>query len=351
MRNLSKLCSILFLILFAPKVSAVAVQSIYEANVPVVSQSDKDRIPAEKIALEQVLIKVSGNSHILENNPKVKASLNHAEDLVGEFNYVSSPDTQAKQPFIMTVRFDSEAVNALLRDAGSTVWGQSRPLILVWLAYLGPKHPLDVVDSSDLVIPSTLKVAAQERGIPFIFPMMDVSELNAVSVADVLGKNLPPLQLAAQRYASNGILIGHVTESDKGFDTDWELVLAPDHWSWNIPGKNLQEVLNKVVNNIADTLAGRYSAVMTNTVQSQVILRVTGVKQQSDLVQLMQYLQKLTPVADVQLKNVNGAEVILDLSLRGSKDSFIQAAALSRNLQPVSGGNEQDPSLQYQWNP
>lgn len=351
MRNLITLITALFLAIIPSLVFAQADQSIYETEVLVPSQTEKDRNPAEKTALEQVLVKASGNSNIMEKSPKLRASLDEAADLVQEFTYSPAPDATRALPFLLTVHFDPEAVNRLLRAAGSPVWGQSRPEILVWLVYEAPGDPADIVPSSDDTIPPALQEAARRRGLPFIFPMMDVTELGEVAVDDVVTRKVATLQAASQRYASNGILIGHIIQTKKGVSSQWQLVLTPDQWSWNLDGKNLYEVFTGVVNNVTDTLAGRYSTATTSAVQAQISLSVIGVKGQADVLQLMQYLQHLTPVADVQLRSVNGSQIMLDVTLRGGRDSFIQAVALGRNLLPISGGNAQDQSLRYQWIP
>jgi hypothetical protein len=196
-----------------------------------------------------------------------------------------------------------------------------------------------------------LNDSAQQRGLPFIFPVMDVTELIQVTGNDVINKSLPLLQSASQRYASNAILMGHVTQTAAGISSEWQLVMGKDQWDFNLSGKTVTEVFNALVNQISDTLAKRYAAVVTKTVQSNLDVKVTGLKQINDLSQLMKYLQTLTPVADVQLKSVNGSETILTINLRSTKESFTQAVALGTNLQVIPNSNPQDDSLQYQWNP
>lgn len=348
MRNLSIVVITALLLMASPLALAVRVHSIYQAEVPVASRSAEVKAKAVQEGLAQVFVKVSGNSHIVENTPSLKSSLEHADKLAQEYSYSSPTNMDKATPYLLTIRFDVEAVNRLLKGASVPVWGQNRPLILVLLAYEGPGHPVDLVDSSTNVQQVTLKKSAKLRGVPVILPVMDVADLADLSVDDVVNQSITPLQKAAQRYASNAILIGHVTEADANYSSKWQLVLGDDKWSWNVDGKSLQEVTNGVINNVADTLAGRYSIVMSDAVQSQLTLKITGIKEQSELLQLMKYLQHLSPVADVQLKTVAGEDVTLDVSLRGNKQSFIQAVSLGKNMEPVTGNSEPD-TLLYKW--
>jgi hypothetical protein len=349
MRILFIFLSALMVLITPFKTDAVEMQSIYQASVPVASQSDADRVAALQKGLEQVLIEVSGNSHILDNNAKLKASLAHAEDIVQQYSYATPPQAPKITPYLFIVRFEPEEVNRLLRDAGTATWGQNRPLILVWLAYEAPGHPADIVDTADKNMQVLFKNSARQRGLPLIFPVMDASEVVQLNVGDVLNKAMPVLKLASVRYASHAILIGHLTQTAVGVASDWQLILGPDQWAWSIAGKDPTEVFTGLVNNISDKLAERYSAVVTNAVQSHVTLQVTGLKQQTDLADLMKYLQQLTPVADVQLKSVAGDAIILDVNLRGNEQAFIQAASLGNNLEALTSGNPQDGILQYKW--
>lgn len=348
MRSLFMFFTCLILMIMSQDVLAVEMQSIYKASIPVTSQSDENKNIALQKGLEQVLIGVSGNEHILDN-PKLKTSLAHAEDLAEEFSYAPSPPESAKTtPYLLVVRFDQEQVDKLLRDAGTSMWGQNRPLILVWLAYEGPNHPVDIVDSSGNTIESSLLDSAKKRGLPLIFPVMDVTELGQISATNIINKNLDQLKQASQRYASNAILIGHVTATATGASSQWQLMLGADQWSWNITGKDAAEVFTGLANNISDTLAGRYSTVVTNAVQSHITLKVVGLNQQADISQLMKYLQQLTPVAGVQLQSVAGDAILLDVNLRSSPQAFVQAASLGTNLQPITGDSV-DGVLQYKW--
>jgi hypothetical protein len=354
MRTLTKLSSIVFLLLVSTRLFAVEVPSIYQVEVPVVSRAANVRTEAIKTALEQVLIKVSGNSHILDTYPRLKTKLAQADDLVQEFAYVTPAQATTLQPFSLSVHFDPEGVDKLLQEAGSSEWGQSRPMLVVWIAYEGLNHPSEVVSSSENPIQNVFQVSAQKRGLPVIFPVMDVTELIQVTTADVMNKNLSVLQPASQRYTGNAILMGNLSQNPTGYASDWQLVMGTDQWTFTQTGKNLSDVFSGLINQISDTLAKRYAAVVTTNVQAKLTLKVSNLKQQTDLAVLMKYLQQVTAVSDVQLQSVDGDKAILNVNLHGTQAAFTQALALGSNLVPVPVSGPQNASqsttLQYKWN-
>jgi uncharacterized protein len=347
MRKLFLIASALWVLFISSSVYAVRVTTLYQAEIPVSSQSAQEKTHAIQDGLVRVLIKVSGNKQILEKYPALKASLSQADSLVQEYKYTSITGAAKSESNLLSLHFDPDGVNRLLREAGAPIWEANRPLILVWLAYQGLNHPVDIVDSAKGLIQTQLKQSTGQRGLAVILPMMDMQDINTVTVNDVINKSLPTLQQAAARYDSNAMLVGHLSQNNIDIESEWTLVLGADKWEWDVRGKSLQEVLNGLANNIADTLASRYATVVTDAVQTQLSLKVAGVKQQNDLLQLIKYLQHLTSVADVQLASVAGSDVVLNVNLRGSKQAFIQVLAMGKKLIPAQ--DTPSDGMAYQW--
>jgi hypothetical protein len=334
--------------LLMSSVFAIRVNSIYQAGIPVASQSETEKPQAEQKALAQVFVKVSGNSAILEN-PSIKSSLTTADALAEEFSYSQSPSTPTT-PYILHIRFDSEAINRLLRNAGIPIWGQNRPLIVAWIEYEAPNQAAEIIDSdSASSIQHSLKEYAEQRGLPIILPMMDVTDLNQVNVNDIVTMTIPVLQNASQRYTPDGILVARVFQLQEGYSIQSKMIMGAYQWGWTITGKKLDDVVAALTNNIAEALAGRYAVVVSNTVQTQLTMKVTGIVQQNDLADLMKYMSHLTPVADAEPLHISGTEVMLKISLRSSKQAFIQALSVGQKLRP--GSDSTDDLLVYQWNP
>lgn len=324
---------------------AVKVNSLYHARVPVISQSAEERRQAVQTALTQVLIKVSGNNRILDN-ALIKSHLALAEKLIQEYGYSAVHTPTAPASYLLEIHFDAEGVNQLLRSDNAPIWGQNRPLILAWIECEGSGGPAEIMSSDSLMdVAVLLKQAADQHGLPIIFPMMDVIDLNQISVNDITTMSASTLANAAKRYKSDAILIGRIIQDSQGIHSQWKMVLDNNQWNWNFSGKTMTGVLSAMTDSIMTTLAERYAVITTNTVQMQVTLKVLGVTQQEDFVQLVRYLNHLTPVANAEVMQISGNEVALTISLRGTQQSFMQTLSVGKKLTPIN------PILwTFQWN-
>jgi hypothetical protein len=350
---LSTLSSALLLSLSVTPALAVKVNSLYQAAIPVNSQSTMVRQQAIKDAFAQILIKVSGNNLIM-NNPALKSPLCSAEKPVQEFTYLPAPHS-ASPSYLFKIQFDADSVNQCLRAAGSPVWGQNRPLILAWVEFETPEHTTDTLSSdSTHALSSLLKQAADQRGLPLIFPLMDVADLNQVSAQD--GTGLPVIHLPdiSRRYASHVALIGHITQENNRLISHWRLVLANDlnnPIDWDLSGSTFNDIITPLMDNTANSLAARYAAVATEKPQQDILLKVVGITQYKDLSQLTRYLENLPPVTNVDvMKTESGNQVTFKISLRSSGASFTQALTLARKLTLIIPDTPSNTAI-YQWNP
>lgn len=328
---------------------AVRVSSIYQAEIPVSSQSAEERTRVIQSALKQVLVKVSGKTAILDN-PKLAPQLTNASTLMQEFSYANSATNDSKTPFILEARFDPNGVNNILHNLNVPIWGQNRPLIVTWVALDAPGKPVEMIDSSsENEINHLLKQQADSRGIPMMLPMMDVSDLNQVSTDDVVNMSIPSLQTASKRYGSDAILISHITQQPTAFSIQAKLVTKDDVIDLKATGATLNAALNSLIDNMMNSLAGRYSTVVTNNVQTRLMVRITGIVEQTDFAQVMRYVQHITAVADAQPMKISGNEVVLSIKLRGAQQAFLQAISLDKKLKPVADGTDAN-TLVYEWN-
>lgn len=351
MRNYVSVVISIVLLFSSSLAFAVRVHSIYQAEIIVPSQAASVKFQAAQDALAEVFRKVSGNNLVFDDNSELKKQLVHAKEWAQFYKYSSLPNTSKEKSYSLTIRFDIEAVNRALREAGIPIWGQKRPLILVWLVLDTPSHPSDIVDSSTMDIQTLLKQSAAKRGLPVILPMMDMTDISKVSSNDLLKESTTVLQIASQRYRSEAILIGNVKGSKKDFTGQWQLVLGPDQWTWDVTGKSLQDVFSNVVNKMADTLAEHYAPVLPAVADTLITLKVAGIKQQSSLMQLMKYLQHLAIVGDVQLTSVVDGNVTLEVSSHGDKQALTKVIAQDKKLEVTAGAASDEDIVFYKLAP
>lgn len=339
---------LILLSLLISKAFAIKVDALYQTTVRVNSQSAEERNKVIPIALEQVLIKASGNTQIL-SNPYIKSHLISADTLVQEFSYSATKVPGIKTPYLLQIHFDVNGVNQWLRNANAPVWGQNRPLIMNWILFESPNKPPEIIQHQSLhPITQLINQYADQRGIPIVLPAMDVADFKLVGIEDLKTLSTVKPTQASNRYGSDAILIGHVVQEPQGFKTQWKLSLGDDQWQWDLTGNTLAEIIPTVINKVADTLSARFAILTTNVIQKDIALKIVGITEQNDFAQLVRYLNHLAPVADVSIVRISGNEIFLNISLRSSQESFIQTIALGEKLTPV--GNQANTSpLIYQW--
>lgn len=333
------------LALLSPTVWSVKINSLYTGDIPVNSQSAAEKHTAMQRALAQVLIKVSGNNQTPYHS-KIKSYLISPEKWVQEFGYITPQASEATSAYILHVRFDETGVNQILREASLPIWGQNRPLLFGWINITKPALPQQIItkDSTDLLLPLMQKQASR-RGVPFTLP--DQNMANTVNKNDFATMTATSFINASKRFPSAAILMGNITENNNELSSQWKLILGNDQWNWTFSGKSLTDILPPLMDQVANSLSSRYAIVISNNVQKNVTLKVIGISEQLEFAKLVRYLHQLTPVANVGILRITGNEVSLNVSLRSTEQSFIQAISQGQQLTPV---NNEASSLIYQWN-
>ncbi|WP_151703501.1 DUF2066 domain-containing protein [Nitrincola alkalilacustris] len=162
-------------------------------------------------ALAQVLIRVSGQSNITDREA-ARFLLQDAGRFMQQFSFVplSEPDAQGMANEL-EIQFDWRSLAEEMRELGMPVLMTGRPTVLLWLAEeQGGRR--DFVDSSDELIQS-LRQGANQRGLPLLLPILDLTDQQALPVGDLWGFFSAPLQQASVRYAPDLVMAARVTGS------------------------------------------------------------------------------------------------------------------------------------------
>lgn len=348
MKNALLLGLSIFLMLLGNAAFAVKVNSLYIGEVSVRSQSPEERRQVTQTALAQVFIKVSGNNQIT-NNPRIKQNLIKASPLVQQFGYTTPTVSNTDKPYLLQIHFDINGVNQCLRDANAPIWGQNRPLILGWIHDEASQPAAILTLKTENPITDLMKQTMEQRGIPFSLPTMDTIDASLINPDHIINTDIPNLLTAAKRYKSNVILVGRVSKNADQFSTQWKLIMGKDEYAWDITGKTLNDIIPTLVNNITNTLSTHFAVVTSNNIQKNIALKITGIHQESDFAQLIRYLNHLTPVANVSISSIHGADVLLSISLRSTEESFLKAVSLGQRLSAVSQDAKISPMI-FQWN-
>lgn len=342
------------------RVSAETVHDLYTSVVPVVSQALSLRSKALEQALEKVLIKVNGNAAVLEV-PVVEEGLKHANELLQGYSYQTvtkkGPSSSSQSRTLqLKVSFDPESVQALLKQAAQTIWGEQRPLVILWLA-AGDRATAHIVGSdsdSDLLV--AIKQASAERGLPLLLPTLDLTDLQHMSAQDVWQLNTDIISQVSQRYGANADLamrIVPIAESEE-WQIDAELIFNNQRQHFQLTGDSPSELLAQLMNTVTDTLSQRTTVIEQDNVLSQrFAITVQDVKDVKAYAKVVNYLRALSPVKEVEVRNVEPKIIELVVTVQGGQEALNKALEMDQTLIPVQlvmAEDETDEHLFYHWN-
>lgn len=307
--------------------------SVYRAQVPVKDNSDAARSDAVPTALAKVLVRVTGDPQIAQSRA-AKAILSRASQLMRSYSYVQLPNGEGLQ-----VSFDPSAVNSAVKAQNLPLWGGERPKTLVWLAIRGPNGRRLVSSDDAQGNAAGLVDAAQARGVPLIFPLMDLQDQRKVQFSDVWGGFEQPVEKASQRYPRSDILMASASGSNGQWKVQWTLLQQGQQpRQWQTSGDTLDNALSAGGNDLANFFARRFAVVPNaGSGQAQNVV-VENVQSVQGYASILSYLSGLTAIKSVRTASVDGNRVTLRVDSDAAPDYLQRVLGLSGLLTPVQGG-------------
>ena len=335
-------------LLLPPPVAAVPLTQLYEAEVPAADQGAEARATALGEALAEVLVRISGD-RAMQRQPGVNALLASPGRYVQQYRYQPAGDAAVDEaPWRLWVRFDGAGLERALRDLGLPYWGRERPETLVWLAVEegGRRQLLGEPDESP--VKAWLQAAAQRRGLPLVFPLLDMEDRSQVRFSDIWGGFLEPLQRASERYRPQALLIGRLYQTATGaWQAHWILQVQGNEQRWSGSDRQLAGLAAEGVERAADALAARFAVYDTGGAGDHVRVTIAGVQRLEDYARLNRYFASLSAVQSAQLLALSGDRAEYQLQLQGDLAGLERALSIGSLLVP-------DPAagpLQYRLQP
>jgi len=235
--------------------------------------------------------------------------------------------------------------------------GQERPATLVWLALQDGANASIVSASGNSTIVQAMNSAAQQRGVPLMFPAMDAVDQQAVGIPDITEDNSARIQQASQRYKPDATLVGSIYMTTPGqYAARWQLTVGSHTASWTTPPSDLASVAADGVQTMARNYAGWFALAPDASGLKGVTLSVSGISSVDAYAKVLAYLGKLTPVKSVQVTRVGNQAVYFSLNTRGSLANLRQAVVLGDLLTTAapaaaSASPPSNATLQFQYVP
>jgi hypothetical protein len=287
---------------WAPSNGAAQVnaEAPYQAIVPLEGSGESARAAAFGEALKVAIVRASGRADAASATRVVAAAADPS-------SYVQQYSTTPER--MLKVGFDTRAMDQLLQQAGLPWWPAERPPVTVYLftaSVAGGTRALTVADR----VPERLEVerAAHARGVPLVWP----------------SGTIDPATARARLGADRAVLLG--LGAAGGYE-----------WVYAHAGQTLrtQGGVTRAIDLAADALAARYAPASTKSL-SAVLLRIGGLSGVRDYAALTEYLESLSLVRELSVKQLQRDSVQLELEVRGDAELLRRIFALDGRLVPAS---------------
>jgi len=349
-------------------VTAVEVKDLYQASVAIQTQNSSDRSSALKKVLAVVMLKVGGEKSVL-NNPEIKKALVNYHLYLNKYRYQQKTQqlnsgqdikTQEKQLFLLA-SFNEHKVNLLFQKAKLPLWGSLRPQVILWLVEeQGFKRSI-ISESTDSNTSQQIKDFSEQRGLPIVMPLMDLTDSNQITITDIWGGFEESIKEASTRYLAEAIVVMRLSNSslvdqntinkfkknnnimkncelpcvqsqieNQPYVLDLSFTNQNQEFNKRYHGVSRQKLLNKGLTDVTELIFQHYALNGDNN--NELIIDVANVDSLSTYVNVFTFLTDLSSVQNVILVQANGESRQFKLLLKGSKKTFLSSLKLSKWL-------------------
>ncbi|HET8902508.1 MAG TPA: DUF2066 domain-containing protein [Saccharospirillum sp.] len=353
-RTVSLAC---LLLLSLPTWAARTVDVYADSAILAQNASDQDQNEAVREALERVLIRATGEADIAEQ-PRTEPLLRNASDYLSTFRFQAS-DTlltnvlgESIPTKRMVMQFDQQAIEQWLVNQRLPVWGTRRPEVLLWLADRLQGRDRILTDGDNHSLAVALSDRLDERGLPVLLPIMDLTDTLNVSFTDVYGLFTGDIESASERYPSDAIAVGRLAQQANGYQADVVFLMRDSRERLQVVGNTEAELMQNLADELSDRIADQYAVLRDPAMVGQLALRVNNVPELATLAAVERYLESLNVITQVTLRQVETDSVQFDLEISGDRNQLRDVLSLDRRILPVEEltlETQLDNELVYRW--
>ncbi|MEJ2042521.1 MAG: DUF2066 domain-containing protein [Reinekea sp.] len=320
--------------------------------------TQKEQDQAIRQAFKQLLVRVSGVRQVLDNEQIIEA-LGKGAAYLATFRFESSDQLftnvlgESVPTKKMILEFDKRSVDSLLVRNHLPVWSAKRPDILIVLAdrLQSADHILADGEESDLA--EAVKRYADQRGVPYQLPIMDLEDSLAFNFTSVYGLFSTDIDAGAERYQPDAILTGRL--SDVGNDqvqADWMVLFKNERVRMPPVQGSIDDVVSQGIDFISTRLSEQYALLLDPQLLGALTIQVSDVASLKDFAALESYLKSINLITSVTLSQYSSEGAAFAIELSGDLTQLADVIALDDKLIPVQEATleaQLDNVLRYQW--
>ncbi|ACJ29479.1 Conserved hypothetical protein [Shewanella piezotolerans WP3] len=337
----------MFPLLFCFSAISAEVYNLDESLVPVDSRAKNLRSQAIKQGLKEVILKNTGTQSAL-THPDVVKQLANASAMMTQYGY---QDLDGK--LFIKVSFDHKRLISLLRQAGLPVWGKQRPLTLVWLVEEIEGERKILNDASTSVTRTSFDTQSSNRGVPLLFPLMDLDDSMQIGINDIRGQFTDNVANASLRYQANYFIMATISPQGEVFS--YKMSLYPRELSAGSSQYNpstsqsgesasVEQAVVDITAAASEYYVSQY-AIADSGEKLTTKITFTDVSKMKQLVEIEKYLNQLSAIKTVAVASIEGMTVEFNLGLFGNEEDLHRLMKLDPRIESI--GNTSSNNIEY----
>ncbi|WP_196138297.1 DUF2066 domain-containing protein [Aliikangiella sp. G2MR2-5] len=314
-----------------PVAWAVEVENLYQVEVAVKDQSQSARWKAAVTGFKEIMVRRSGSEQVLSAH-EVQKAYSKVTAYLQRFEYEAIESDDPEQVFNLVLHYEPRLIDQLIQEAGMPIWSSNRPLTIMWFV-VEESLQRQVLKGNEEVQPQVemLRSEARRRGLPVIFPLMDLEDQVNISQSDIWGRFSMPIAEASQRYAADAIIFGRIAQLGEGWEARVTYYNEGEEESLDLNESSIELLYASLTNHLAEMLCTKY-CVVEQLQTNQLLMQVSNVGSFAAYKSLQKYLDGLSSVRSIEVSRIASNHVELKVSLLGELINLQEEIRLSNDL-------------------
>jgi hypothetical protein len=321
----AKIIVFLLLTFTANPLMAELVPSLYGLEILVADESADTRQAAFTQGLDEVFIRISGDSTIMSRLKRPPSSR-----YVQQFSYqpieqaVINDEGEALN-HRLKIEYNGKRMEKYLLDNGFSVWGEHRSDTIIWLAIRDGKNEYVLKDADQSLLKSAVDDAMKRRGVPERWPLNDYKDRKTLKVADIRGGFKDPLTKASSRYGRGPVLAGSMIWNGQQWQSSWSLLMPAAEHYWSQTSDDYSQLIDAAIDRAADAMGSVYAinSSAEDQLMTAVRLDVQSVTSIGRYRRVENYLKGLSAVDAAVPVYVDGQNAVFQVTLRSQEKAFL----------------------------
>ncbi|WP_394248038.1 DUF2066 domain-containing protein [Vibrio profundi] len=294
--------------------------NIFSSEVVIDEEGKEPEVTARKQGMQEVLVRATGNTDVV-NNETVQKALRQSAQYLSQMSYGEQEEAST-----LKMRFNAAQIRSLLTQAQLPYWPENRANILVWLVEEQNYDRSIAWEHSDSNLRRSIIENSQRRGLPVTLPVGDFDDITGIAVSDLWGSFVGPISASSQRYPVDAVLV--IRSQRQGMR--WTLYdqkpnLIVDSPKTPITGSvsgNSATQAQALIDEVSNYYAGKSAVTVASESSESQLVQFMNVSDAQDFFELENGLKALNSVASLDILKIQNNEVTFRIHLLSSPEEF-----------------------------